>query len=464
MEYAREHSYARGYVYLLAGVAAVGGLLFGYDTAVISGTIGFLQTRFELSAWAKGWAASAALVGCIFGAAMAGTLSDRFGRKRMLVVSAILFAVSAVGSAIPRNLTELVLARMVGGLGVGAASMLSPMYISEVAPAQIRGRLVSLNQLTIVSGMLVVYFVNALIQGLDDEAWNVALGWRWMFGSETLPALLFLGLLLLVPESPRWLVKQGREHEALGVLSRIGGREKAERQAEEIRKAVALEGGSIWQVLEPGMRVAMVIGIVLAVFQQITGINAILYYAPEIFKSAGAGRNAAFIQTVAVGAVNVAFTFVAISTVDRLGRKALLLLGNAGMCTFLILVGASFRYASMSGTVLLCCILGYIACFALSLGPVVWVVMSEIFPTRIRGRAMAVATVCLWCACFLVSQTFPKLLEWAGSTYTFYGYAAMCVIMFVFVAFVLPETKGKTLEEIEQWWRPEPASNASGQG
>lgn len=442
------------YVYLLAFVAALGGLLFGYDTAVIAGTIGFLKTRFALSPSGEGWAASSALVGCILGATVAGTLSDRFGRKRVLLLSAVLFSISAIGSAIPRSLAELVVARMVGGVGVGMASMLSPLYISEAAPASIRGRLVSLNQLTIVSGMLVVYFVNALIQRQGDEAWNVALGWRFMFGSETLPALLFFVLLFLVPESPRWLAKQNREQEALDVLRRVAGPERAPAELQEIREAVALEGGSIGQVFEPGMRVALIIAIVLAVLQQITGINAILYYAPEVFKQAGAITSTAFAQTVLVGAVNVAFTLVAIATVDKFGRKALLLVGAAGMGVFLFLVGQAFRPGAAGGPWVLPFVLGYIACFAFSVGPVVWVVMSEIFPTRIRGRAMGIATVCLWCACYLVSQTFPMLRASLGPTLTFYSYGAMCVVMVIFVWRVVPETKGKTLEEIERSWLP----------
>ncbi len=443
-----------GYVYRLAFVAALGGLLFGYDTGVISGTIGFMQSRFDLNATQTGWAASCALVGCIFGAACAGTLSDRFGRRRILILSAVLFAISAITSALPRNLTELAIARIIGGVGVGMASMLSPLYIAEVSPARIRGKLISLNQLAIVTGFLVVYFANTLIQGSGDETWNIAMGWRLMFASETLPALAFFLLLWTVPESPRWLTKQGREGEALHVLTQVGGSEHAEAELSEIKEAIAHEGGSIMQVFAPRMRIAMLIAITLAVFQQITGINSILYYGPEIFKDAGAGTNAAFLQTVLVGAVNVIFTFVAIFTVDIIGRKALLLLGSLGMGVSILLVAASFQLA-WSGTLTLVFILSYIAFFALSLGPVVWVYISEIFPTRIRGRAMAVATVCLWCACYLVSQTFPYLIETFGKAAPFYGYGSMCLIMTVFVWYTLRETKGKSLEEIERMFLEE---------
>jgi sugar porter (SP) family MFS transporter len=442
-----------GYVYLLTFVAALGGLLFGYDTGVISGTIGFMQTRFALDSTQTGWAASSALVGCILGAALAGSLSDRFGRRRILIVSAVLFLVSAITAALPRNLTELAIARILGGIGVGMASMLSPLYISEIAPAGIRGRLVSLNQLAIVSGFLVVYFVNAWIQAAGDESWNVALGWRLMFASGSIPAVLFFALLFAVPESPRWLVKQGRTGEALDMLVSVGGRIHAERELREIREAIAHEGGSIGQVFQPGIRVAMIIAIVLAVFQQITGINSILYYGPEIFKDAGAGTHAAFVQTVLVGIVNVSFTFVAIFTVDKLGRKALLVFGALSMGLFIFLTALSFQLG-LSGAWTLLFVLCYIGSFAVSLGPVVWVYVSELFPTRIRGRAMAVATLCLWCACYLVSQTFPDLVERLGRPVPFYIYGAMCMIMALFVWLVVPETKGRTLEEIEQWWLP----------
>lgn len=442
------------YVVLLAVVAALGGLLFGYDTAVIAGAIGFLETHFELDATATGWAASCALVGCIVGAAIAGTLSDRFGRRKVLVLSAIFFAVSAVTSAIPRTLSQFVIARILGGLGVGAASAISPLYISEVSPAHIRGRLVSLQQLAIVSGIQIVYFVNMLIQRLGNETWNATLGWRWMFASETLPAVLFFIFLFFVPESPRWLSKQGRGSDALGILSRIGGRARAETELAEIKEAIAHEEGSIWQLFQPGLRVALFIAVVLAIFTQITGINAILYYAPEIFKRAGAGTNAAFAQTVALGTVNLVFTLLAMATIDRFGRRILLLLGVTSMGVFLTLTGRAFQIESFEGPWVLIFVLGYCASFAFSLGVVFWVLVAEIFPTRIRGRAVAIGAVFVWCSCFLVSQTFPMLVEWMGSAKTFYAYAVMCLFTIVFVWRVVPETKGKTLEEIEQWWRP----------
>jgi len=444
-----------GYVFRVALVAALGGLLFGYDTGVISGAIGFLTTRFSLNEHLEGWAASSALVGCILGASLAGALSDWAGRKKILLLSAVLFAISAIGSAVPRNLSEFVIARIIGGFGVGAASLLSPLYIAEISPARIRGRLVSVNQFAIVSGFLVVYFVNAWVAWAGEhaggEAWNVAYGWRWMFGSETLPALLFLSLLFLVPESPRWLVKRGRAHEALAILTRVGGAQQAQADIGEIADAIEHEDRSVLQLLKPGLRVAMLIGIVLAVLQQVTGINTVLYYAPEIFKSAGLGATAAIAQTVIVGAVNVSFTIVAILVVDRIGRKPLLLAASAGMGLSLFLLGGAAVLGRFQGIWVLFFILAYVASFASAMGPVVWVVLSEIFPTRVRGTAMSVATVCLWTACYAVSQSFPWMLKHLAGK-SFFVYGVMCVVAIVFVALYVPETKGKTLEEIEKRW------------
>ncbi len=443
---ALEDSGSAVYVFLVCAVAAVGGLLFGFDTAVIAGTIPFLTKHFALSEAMLGWAVSSVLVGCIFGASFAGSASDRFGRKKVLLVCAVLFAISAVGSAIPRNLTEFIIARFIGGLGVGAASMLSPMYIAEISPAKIRGRLVSLNQLAIVVGILVAFFVDFLLVDIPDT------NWRWMFGSEILPAVLFLLLLLAVPESPRWLVKQQRDDEALAILARVGGKTCAKAEMAEIKEAIVQEENSVAQLFHPGMKVALIIGVALAILQQVTGINVVMYYAPKIFARAGSTVDASLLQTVVVGVVNLTFTLVAIRVVDKLGRKPLLLIGSAGMGLFLTLVGGAFHYDKLEGPWVLLFILGYIACFASSMGPVVWVVMSEIFPTRIRGRAMSIATVCLWIACFLVSLTFPTMLEKLDGAVTFGIYAVMCAITFVFVLLVVPETKGKTLEEIEKRW------------
>ncbi len=448
------------YVFLLSMIAALGGLLFGYDTAVISGAIGFLRAHFDLGPAETGFAASSALVGCVCGAAIAGSFSDRFGRKRALLLAAVLFAVSAVWSAIPETLTEFNIARIIGGVGVGMASLLSPLYIAEIAPAGVRGRLVSFNQFAIVSGILIVYFVNYFIAGRGNEEWNIAQGWRWMFGSEALPAVLFFGFLLFIPESPRWLVKQGDPGQALGILTKLSGAHRAEEELRSIEQAIAAEGSKTSELLKPGMRRALIIGVVLAVLQQITGINVFMYYAPEIFKQLGAGTDIALLQTVVVGAFNVAFTIVAIRKVDRLGRKPLLIIGAAGMGLCLSGLGLAAYYATTAIWVLLF-VVGYIACFALSMGPVVWVVLSEIYPTRIRGRAMGIATLLLWSANFLVSQTFPVINEhpWLVNTFhhafPFWLYAFFCAVTIAVVALLVPETKGKSLEEIERLWRRE---------
>jgi len=478
------------YVYLLTLVAALGGLLFGYDTAVISGAIGFLQAYFQLDPQlSKGWAAASALIGCAAGAGLAGLLSDQMGRKRVLLVSAVAFFVSALGTAFPRSFPEFIAYRMIGGLGIGAASITSPMYIAEISPARVRGRMVSVNQFAIVSGMVLIYFVNYFIadygaavdrqhvaerlqvegpalnaQAVEYELagrnlppWNVERGWRWMFGSGALPALLLLSLLFAVPESPRWLAKQQRPAEALAVLSRVSGPQQAALELADIQQAIAQESGSLTQLFQPGMRIVLVIGVALAVLQQVTGINVFLYYAPEIFKKFGSETQAALLQTVVVGAVMFIFTIVAIWTVDRWGRKPLMLVGAAGMGLALAAMGLAAFYQRTEVWVLLF-ILGYIACFALSVGPVTWVILSEIFPTSIRGRAMAIATVCLWIANFLVTQTFTMMDENAWlvdrfhHAFTFWLYALLCAVQLVFVWRFVPETKGKTLEEIERGW------------
>ena len=440
-------------------VATLGGLLFGYDTAVISGAIGFLQQHFDLTPAMKGWAASSALVGCVLGVVLAGPLNDRLGRRTTLIVAAALFLISAIGSAIPETLTEFIIYRIIGGLGVGAASMTSPIYIAEISPARLRGRMVSLNQFAIIFGMLVVYFVNYFIARGSGEAWNVATGWRWMFGSESVPALLLLGFLFFVPESPRWLMKQGRVAEARGILARIDGEAHAASEIREIKLALKEESGSLRQLFAPPLRILLIIGVSLAVLQQVTGINVFLYYAPEIFKSvAGADSDIALLQTIVVGAVNLLFTVLAIWSVDRVGRKPLMIIGASGMGLSLAAIGLAATF-EMVGAWLLLFILGYIACFALSVGPVTWVILSEIFPTKIRGRALAIATLCLWVANFVVSQTFPMmdenplLVKLFNQGFPFFLYAAFCLLLVVIVVRLVPETKGKSLEEIESFWR-----------
>lgn len=441
------------FVYKATFVAAVGGLLFGYDTAVIAGAIGYLQIRFDLSPAMVGWVASCALIGCAVGAMLSGTLSDRFGRKKILFLSAILFALSSVGIAIPGDLTWFVFFRIIGGLGIGIASMLAPMYITEIAPADKRGRLVSINQLGIVTGILLIYFVNAGIAGLHDEAWNVTTGWRWMFGSGVVPSVVFLVLLFSVPESPRWLAQRGKISDALAILTKINGPARASTELAGIEDELVTESAdSFSELVNTGLRKPLLIGGTLAIFSQITGINAIMYYAPEIFKSTGDGSDSALLQTVLVGVVNLLFTFVAIKYVDQAGRKKLLLAGSAGMAICLAVVGLVFYLDMAKGYLVLVFILAYIACFALSLGPLTFVVIGEIFPNRVRGQAMSICIFLLWVSVFLVSQFFPILLESIGSAFTFWFFMGMAVLAFVFVKRAVPETKGKTLEEIDRMW------------
>lgn len=440
------------YVIMLSVVAAMGGLLFGYDTAVISGAIGSLQKKFELSPAMTGWAASSAIWGCIIGVIFAGYMSDKFGRKKILILSGLLFAISAIGSAIPTNLTEFVIARLIGGMGVGIASMLSPMYISEIAPAKIRGTLVTLYQLAIVLGINLVYFINLKIATSSSELWNIEFGWRYMLGSELIPAIIFLVLLLFIPESPRWLASKNKSDEALAILQRLNGKETALLVYDEIMNSFKHEKGKIKDLFQPGLRMAMIIGMFLAIFSQITGINAIIYYAPEIFKSVGMGTESAMFQTVIIGFVNTVFTFVAIKFIDKLGRRTLLLWGVSGMIICLFGVGLMFFYEFNSGPWLLLFILGFIASFAMSIGPITWVLIAEIFPTKIRGIAMSISVLMVWIGVVIITQLTPMLLDGIGGAFTFWVFMTNAIILFIFIYKIIPETKGKSLEEISQLW------------
>ncbi len=446
---------SKAYVYKATVVAAVGGLLFGYDTAVVAGAIGFIQKAYGLTPAMKGWIASCALIGCIAGAMFGGKLSDAAGRKKVLVLAAILFAVSSAGIAVPLSLTWFVVFRFIGGVGIGVASMLAPMYIAEIAPANIRGQLVSINQLGIVSGILLIYFVNAAIAGWHDEAWNITTGWRWMFGSGLIPSAVFLILLFFVPESPRWLAQKQQWSKAKDILTRINGTQKAKEELTEIKAALNTERSSFADIWTPAVRKPLLIGIVLCIFSQVTGINAIMYYAPEIFKSTGDATGSALLQTVLVGAINVLFTLVAIRYVDRWGRRTLLLVGCAGMAFCLALVGGAFYFNLAKGYLVLVAILAYIAFFAISLGPLAFVVIAEIFSNRNRGMAMSVCIFFLWASVYAVSQSFPMLLATIGSAFTFWIYMGMAVLAFIFVYKLIPETKGKSLEEIEGYWMPD---------
>jgi SP family arabinose:H+ symporter-like MFS transporter len=440
-----------GYLLLISLVAAFGGFLFGYDTAVVSGAIGFLKAHFQLSADLTGWAASSVLIGCMVGAMLGGPLGDRYGRKASLILCAGVFFVSSLASAVPATLSQFAWARFFGGLAIGAASILSPIYIAEIAPERMRGRLVSLYQLAIVIGILAVFFVNLQIQRRGDAAWNTQTGWRWMFASLTLPSVLFGLLMALVPESPRWWMKVGRPDRARQILEKIGGTASAAREVQEIETALRQEEGRWSELFAGGYGRALLVGALLAVFSQFSGINAIMYYGPEVFKTAGAGQDAAFVQTVTVGAINLLFTFVAIGFVDRWGRRALLLVGTAVQTLAHGWVGWCFA-TGRSGGLLLGGIVIFVAAFAMAMGPVSWIVNSEIFPTKLRGRAMAISIFLLWLACYLVSQTFPMLLEAIGPAKTFWVYGVCSLLSFLFVLAMIPETKGKTLEEIQAHW------------
>lgn len=440
------------YIILLTSVAAFGGFLFGYDTAVIAGAIGYLQIKFNLSPLMVGWAASSAIWGCVLGAMSAGYLSDRFGRRAVMVVTALFFAISAYGSAIANDLTMFIIMRLLGGIGVGAASMLCPMYISEIAPSNIRGRLVTFYQLAIVLGINIIYVINLKISQAGDEAWNTEYGWRYMLGSEVIPAAVFFVLLFFVPESPRWLAARSRDGKAMKILEKINGKKVSLEIFAEITESLKNDKGSLSDLLDIKLRKPLVIGIVLALFSQITGINAIIYYAPEIFKSIGFGAESAFTQTIIIGLVNMIFTLVAIWLIDKTGRKRLLIWGVTGMVICLFATGLCFYFHFDQGPWLLIFILGYIASFAVSLGPIPWVLMSEIFPTKIRGMAMSLATLVLWIGVVAITQLTPFFLKTFGGAVTFWIFMINAIIILIFTVKMIPETKGKTLEEIEKTW------------
>jgi len=436
----------RGYSYRISSVAALSGFLFGFDTAIINGAILFLRRQFQWTEVQTEFAAGSLLAGCALGASAAGAVSDRFGRKFVLLLSAAIFAVSSVATALPNGLGGFVAARVVAGAAIGIASMLAPLYIAEVAPAAIRGRLVGMNQLAIVLGILVSYLVGWALAGLGEESW------RWMFAVAAAPSLLFLGALFFVPESPRWLVKEGRHDEAAQILARLG---EPPAQLREIERTIAEESGSLRQLLEPGMRRPLAIGVALAILQQVTGINTVLYYGSIIFTehAGAASASAALGANVLVGVTNLVLTVVALATIDRLGRKVLLIAAAAGMGLSLTALGLVFRGGSVTPSSVLAWILCYVACFSFGMGPGVWVVISELFPTRIRGRAMSVATVALWLACLLITLTFLSLVKAFTAAGAFWIYAFLCAVTVWFVWKFTPETKGKNLEEIERQWK-----------
>ena len=451
------------YVVGLTLVATLGGLLFGYDTAVISGAEksiqAFLIDSQGLSTFIHGATTSSALIGCIIGGALSGLFASRFGRKKSLMIAAFLFFVSALGSGYPEFLffpkgeasIGLLMMfnfyRIIGGIGVGMASAISPMYIGEIAPANIRGRLVSLNQFAIIFGMLVVYFVNWGIANGETLDWINSIGWRWMFLSEAIPAGLFGLLLFLVPETPRYLSLSNRNEEALAILTKINGKDKAREILNDIKNTIEHHSGKLFSF----GKVVIIIGILLSVFQQFVGINVALYYAPRIFESMGAAKDASMLQTVVMGLVNVAFTVLAIATVDKWGRKPLLIVGSIGMAVGMIAISA-LSFLNIIGIGTLIFIIVYTASFMMSWGPICWVLISEIFPNKIRGRAVAIAVAAQWTANYFISSTYPAMMEFSGGmTYAFYG--LMSILSAIFVWKMVPETKGKTLEEMEAIWK-----------
>ncbi|SHJ08044.1 sugar porter family MFS transporter [Pseudozobellia thermophila] len=450
-------------VTFLALIAALGGFLFGYDTAIISGTIGFVKTQFDLGTLMEGWYVSSALVGTILGVSFAGVLSDAYGRKNILIVSALFFALSAIGCALSGSFTALVAYRLIGGIGVGVASMLSPLYISEIAPAKSRGRLVALYQLAITLGILVAYFANSFLLSLSVSGKGADMSavlnkivvtevWRAMLGSETIPALLFLFLLLLIPKSPKWLTMKGKSEEARSILLRFMGREEANREIGNVQEVLRKKSGGIATVLSGPFKLAMLLGVSLAVLSQVSGINAIIYYGPRILEEGGLQLGEALGGQVVIGVVNVLFTFLALWKIDDLGRKPLLVYGVLGIMISLITIGGLFYFEVDNALLLMIFVLTFIACFAFSFGPVLWVLLAEIYPLKMRGAAMSVATMAVWVGTTFVGQMTPWFLENLKPYGTFWLFAACMVPAFYLVVKVLPETKGKTLEQIENYW------------
>jgi sugar porter (SP) family MFS transporter len=431
-------------VYLPAMVAAIGGLLFGFDTAVINGAIVFIKQQFGLSDSQTEIAASSLLLGCVVGASVAAFTSDRFGRKRVLLAAATLFALSAIASALPRDLIEFAVARLVGGVAIGIASTLSPLYIAEISPAQKRGLLVSLNQLAIVTGILLSYSVNYLLGGAGPA------NWRWMFASAAVPSIAFFLTLLFIPESPRWLMQKGREQEAKHFLAQIVGPRAASGEIEAIRAAISEESGDL---LDPAFRKALIVAILIALFSQFTGINTIIYYGSIVFLEHVPHQTAttALWANVIIGAINFVATVAGMLLIDRSGRKSLLMTAFGGMALSLVAVSAAIHFQA-SGVIVLIFVLTYVACFAVGVGTGTWVLMSEICPTRVRGRAMSVATVFLWCGTLLVTLTFLSLVNLFTAAGVFLLYAIVSIAAFLFVWRGVPETKGRTLEEIEKFW------------
>ena len=446
-------AHSRGPLIIAATVSTLGGLLFGYDNIVISGAIGYLSQLFHLDAGGIGWAAACALVGCIVGCAAAGTVADYLGKKKGLALCALCFALSSVGMLFARDLHQFVLWRLIGGLGIGAASVIAPNYIAEIAPTRVRGRCVTLYQLGIVAGILAAVFVNMLIQRMGDEAWNVSTGWRWMFFAGIVPAILFGFMILPAVESPRWLMKMGRREQSIAVLAKINGSEAASREAAEIEDSLITEEGHISELFTTFRR-PLLLGIMLAGLQQISGITPVFSFLPEVFRAAGTATSDAFFQSVLVSLINLLFTLVALWLVDRAGRKTLILAGTAVQFASFAMVGW-FYHIHGSGVAVLIFVMAFVAGHAFGNGVACWVVISEIYPTKVRGRGMSIATTALWLVGYLGNQLFPLMQKHLGSDGTFWCFSAGALLTLILVGWLVPETKGRSLEEITKMWTAE---------
>ncbi len=437
------------FLVLAASVSSLGGFLFGYDNIVISGAIGYLTKSFRLDAAGTGWAAGCALVGCLAGSAASGWLADRIGLKKSLAICAACFAGSSVGVFFSYSLDQFVLWRILGGVGIGAASILAPMYIAEIAPTRMRGRLVTLYQLGIVVGILGAVFVNMLIQRGGTEQWNLAVGWKWMFLAGAAPAVLFALAIAAALESPRWLLKAGRTDQGIAVLTRINGEAVARQESASIREALNAEEGRFSELFTSGFGRALFLGVVLAGLTQTSGITPVFSYLPSIFQAAGAKASDSFFQSVLVGAINVAFTLVALWLVDKAGRRALLLSGIFLQALALSAVGVFYFLGGWPIPTLIGIML-FVAGHAFGNGVICWVILSEIFPTKVRGRAMSIATTSLWVFAFLGNLLFPVMQKSLGNAGSFWVFAFMAVVDLFFVLYLVPETKGQSLESIEK--------------
>ena len=446
------------YLLLVSLTAAIGGFLFGFDTSVISGAIISITPKFGLNEFQEGWVVGCILIGCMLGAAFCGKPSDHLGRKRTLLLTALIFLVSTVGCALAVNYCSFVVFRMIAGVAVGAASMLSPMYISEIAPPRLRGKLVSFNQLATFTGQALAFVSNKFIYDLVCETQHYFGNygcddvWRYMLGIMVIPSALFLIFIFFIPETPRWLVMKGEKEKAYKVLSRIGNQEDAADTVAEISESLQIvQSAKLSDLFKGKIFRITVIGILMAVFQQVTGINVLMYYAPKIFALTGVPESETFMMTMIMGMVNLAFTIISISLIEKLGRRVLLLIGSVGMGVFMLALSIAFYTGNFGHpTLILIFVMGYLAFFALSLGPIVWVLIGEIFPTKVRSIGYAGSIFAMWAANFAISYSLPILLKYIGGGSTFLIYAAMCVPCFLFVKYCLIETKGKSLEEIEQ--------------